>query len=167
MTGQTTCSRDCQPYWRAVNCTVVGSLAILSSSGSSQPSVTSQWLRAVQFSSAHSKVQQAPVEIRECGRGGLGSPGQPRPDQPHPLRQPDDLHLAVLRHVLVQLAGQVRLLGGVVHKQQLGQQRAGAAVQHRVDSPEQGGPGLVVEADDDGGCGQGGQVPTRSLRTVT
>ena len=43
----------------------------------------------------------------------------------------------------------------VVHQHHFLQQDVGRRLQHAVDRPQQGGPGLIVEGDDHGCCGQG------------
>jgi len=46
--------------------------------------------------------------------------------------------------------------GGVVHEDDLVEQLVGGAVEDGVDGAKEDGPGLVVEADDDAGGGEGG-----------
>ena len=46
------------------------------------------------------------------------------------------------------------MLAEVVHKDDLLQEGPGRRVQDAVHGPQEGGPGLVVEAEDDAGGGQ-------------
>ena len=47
---------------------------------------------------------------------------------------------------------------GIVHKDHLLDEFLSRPGQHGVDSPQQGRPGLIVEADDDAGGRQRGRV---------
>ena len=64
---------------------------------------------------------------------------QPQQQQQPPLQPPPQLpqHYA-----------------GIVHQDDLGQEMRWRPVDHTVDRPEERGPGLVVEDDDDWGAGQ-------------
>lgn len=46
------------------------------------------------------------------------------------------------------------LLAEVIHQDDLLQKGPGHCVKDAVHSPQEGGPGLVVETEDDAGCGQ-------------
>ena len=59
------------------------------------------------------------VEVGDDGSLDVLSTQQPRSDQPHPLRGPDDPHLGVVGHVGLQLPLQVAHRAGVVHQDDL------------------------------------------------
>ena len=64
---------------------------------------------------------------------------------------PEKYDLLYLRDLLT-IPGVVTI---VVHKDDLPDEVLGAPVEHTHDRPQQGGAGLVVEGDDDGGSGEG------------
>ena len=66
-------------------------------------------------------------------------------------------HLGKLGHVALEVLLDVVHGGGVVDKDDLVEQLVGGAVEDGVDGAEEDGPGLVVEADDDAGGGEGGR----------
>lgn len=51
------------------------------------------------------------------------------------------------------IGGSLTSVAVVVNEDDLLQQHGGRGLQHAVDGPQQGGPGLVVKGDDDGGGG--------------
>lgn len=55
------------------------------------------------------------------------------------------------------------MLAEVVHQDDLLQKGPGDRVKDAVHRPQEGGPGLVVETEDDAGCGQA--VPGGLLQT--
>lgn len=56
------------------------------------------------------------------------------------------------------LGGSITSVAVVVDEDDLLQQHGGRGLQHAVDGPQQGRPGLVVEGDDDGGGGESAVV---------
>ena len=55
------------------------------------------------------------------------------------------------------------MVGVVVHKDDLLEQVVGRPIQHGMHGAQQHGPGLVVEAHDDGSGGELGEVAVRGL----
>ena len=112
------------------------------------------------------------VEEGEDGRRGEVRPRQPGADEALSPRQPRDGDHGPLEDVVIQLLLQMILRGGVIHcrgsrssemnifhnplltEYELMQQVCGAPVHDGVQRPGQGGPRLVVEADDDAGPAQ-------------
>lgn len=66
------------------------------------------------------------------------------------------MHLFVIPHTC---------LTGIIHQDDLLEQDGGRGVQDAEDSPEEGGPGLVVEDNDDAGGGQWGAARKPPLNT--
>ena len=78
----------------------------------------------------------------------------PRSDQPLPLVHPDDPDLVHAADQVVQPLAEVLHGGGVVDQKDLLDQVGRAARKDGPQGPLQRRPGLVVEADDDGGGGK-------------